>query len=191
MTYPNWFDVTARKNFEKHLLPLAGKPGLRFLQLGAFTGDASVWMLENVLTGPGSTLIDVDTWEGSSESAHDRFDWGDVWQTYFVRTGEWSDERLDSFMCTSDAYFRDEWAGEAFDFVYVDADHTPYGALRDAVNAYEVLKVGGLIAFDDYNWADPVTHEGPADAVNAVEACYKRRLQLLQLGPQAWFRKVA
>ena len=47
--YPNWFEMTARENFESQLMPLAGKFGLRFLQIGAFTGDATVWLVDNVL----------------------------------------------------------------------------------------------------------------------------------------------
>lgn len=187
-TYPNWFDVTARKNFERHLLPLAGRPGLRFLQLGAFTGDASVWMLENVLAGRNSFLIDVDTWQGSDEAMHDQFDWVDVHHAYHEKVAG----RASTFRCTSAEFFADQCGEDAaFDFVYVDADHTPYGVLRDGMNAYEVLKVGGLLAFDDLNWVDPITHVGPAVAIKAIETCYKGRLQLCQLGAQAWFRKVA
>ena len=67
--YPNWFEQTAQYNFEAFLTPLAGKDDLRFLQLGAYTGDASVWMAQNILTGSDCILIDVDTWEGSQEEA--------------------------------------------------------------------------------------------------------------------------
>ena len=52
--YPNWFEVTAKQNFQRFLTPLAGQDRLRFLQLGAFTGDASVWMAKNILTAPSS-----------------------------------------------------------------------------------------------------------------------------------------
>ena len=70
--YPNWFEYV-RPNFEEFLTPLAGKESLRLLQLGVFTGDASVWLMENVLTHPSSTLIDIDTWQGSKEAAHDGY----------------------------------------------------------------------------------------------------------------------
>ena len=60
--YPNWFGVTAQHNFEQFLTPLAGQDDLKFLQLGVFTGDASVWIAKNILTGKGCWLIDVDTW---------------------------------------------------------------------------------------------------------------------------------
>lgn len=34
--YPNWFDMTARENFSRFLLPEAGKDGYRALQVGAY-----------------------------------------------------------------------------------------------------------------------------------------------------------
>jgi hypothetical protein len=68
--FPDWFSMTAKPNFEQFLIPLAGQDNLTFLQLGAYTGDASLWLLDNVLTGQNSILIDVDTWQGSDEEVH-------------------------------------------------------------------------------------------------------------------------
>lgn len=36
-----------------------------------------------------------------------------------------------------------------FDFIYIDASHTSINALRDAVLTFPLLKVLGVIAFDD------------------------------------------
>ena len=72
--YPNWFEMTAKENFESQLTPLAGKFGLRFLQIGAFTGDASVWLVDNILTQKNSVLEDVDIWTGSDEEEHKDMD---------------------------------------------------------------------------------------------------------------------
>lgn len=192
--YPNWFEVTGRQLFEKHLLPLAGQPGLRFLQIGAFTGDASLWLLDHVLTHPTSTLVDVDTWQGSDEPAHERFDWADVEMVYDARVGDHEQAaRLFKWKGTSRAFFADAIGFEDYDFVYIDGDHTPAGVLDDGVAAFRLLKAGGMVAFDDYRWVQPEDGEprGPGMAVDALAACYGRRLQLVQLGAQAWFRRSA
>jgi hypothetical protein len=193
MEYPNWFDVYARDYFEHHLLPLAGNPDLRFLQVGAFTGDASVWLADNVLTGAGSSLTDVDTWAGSDEPEHEKFDWADVERTYDANV--WLCP-VDKFRGTSETFFRSVPARPLFDFIYIDGDHTSFGVLNDAVNAYHVLKPGGMLAFDDYLWqshsGDPL--DCPAPAVNAVKRLYKGRLECLPDAgepAQVWFRKVA
>lgn len=195
MEYPNWFSMTAEPFFEKHLTPLAGKPDLHFLQVGAFTGDASLWLLDSVLTGDRSVLVDVDTWGGSDERAHKRFDWTDVEAVYDERTLDArADGRLQKRRCTSSDYFAIALALPqiSFDFVYVDGGHTAFDVLNDGVSAYQMLKLDGLLAFDDYVWesgkGDP--HD-PKLAVDAIEAVYQGRLEMVDLGAQAWFRKIA
>ena len=68
MGYPNWFNINAIKYFDL-ILPrrFANKPLLDFLQIGTYTGDASEWLLDNILTDESSWLTDVDTWCGSEE----------------------------------------------------------------------------------------------------------------------------
>jgi hypothetical protein len=82
--YPNWFDGQ-KYNFENHLTRFKDKPNLRFLQVGVYTGDASEWLLTNILTNPSSTLIDVDTWEGSDELEHKSISFSDVYEFYKKR----------------------------------------------------------------------------------------------------------
>lgn len=195
--YPNWFTVYADAYFERHLTDLAGKPGLRFLQIGAFTGDASVWMLDNVLTGPGSVLVDVDTWEGSDEAVHVSFDWRDVEETYDQRMVGWRIAgKVRKHKCPSSVYLAlslvglDDAVLTGFDFIYIDGEHTAPAVLEDAVGAFRILKPDGLLAFDDYLWeSGKGDRNNPALAINAVRAVYRDQLQLLDLGQQVWFRK--
>lgn len=194
MQYPNWFDHYAVRFFERHLSGFAGQQGLRYLQIGAFTGDASVWLLDNVLTGRNSLLVDVDTWEGSAEPEHETLDWADVKAVYDERTlNARTGGRLETFHGTSRDYFADE-DQPPFDFVYIDGDHTAAAVLDDAIGAYWALRVGGLLAFDDYLWKPSdgggVT-KSPGPAIDAFGAVYADRLQVLETGLQVWFRKIA
>jgi len=85
--FPNWFASTpAQENFEKLLHPFKGHTDLQFLQLGAFTGDASVWLLDNILTDPSNHLTDVDTWQGSDEEEHHKMNFSDVESAYDYKT---------------------------------------------------------------------------------------------------------
>ena len=190
ITYPDWFRVYADRFFEKHLLPLAGQPGLRFLQIGAFTGDASLWLLDNVLTGDDSILIDVDTWEGSDEAIHGTFDWTDVQRVYDTRTREAQNSgRLVKFEGSSYRFYRE--SDDVFDFFYIDGDHTACGVLEDAVRSFSHLKDGGLIAFDDYLWeSGKGDRNNPALAINAFHTVYRGRLEQVDIGQQMWFRKI-
>ena len=44
--------------------------------------------------------------------------------------------------------------GEApFDLIYIDGSHTAADVLTDAVLAFQLLRVGGVMIFDDYLWS--------------------------------------
>jgi predicted O-methyltransferase YrrM len=189
MQFPNWFTVHADRYFERHLMQYAGLPGRRFCQIGAFTGDATCWLLEHVVTDPTSLLVDVDTWEGSDESSHHSFDWDQVEQIYDTRTqAARNDGRLAKFKGPSQRFF--DSTTEPFDFIYIDGDHTAFAVLNDAVSAYRLLKPGGLLAFDDYLWQSGKTDEhNPALAIDAIRSIYRDRLEHVDIGHQVWLRR--
>ena len=149
MTYPNWFASTAQVNFEKFLTPLAGQPNLEFLQLGAFTGDASLWLAQNILTHKNSILVDVDTWEGSDEQSHAEMDFNDVYETYQAKVKGYN---IDSYKMASVDYLIKFNEIDLYDFIYIDANHTSAGVFLDAELSWRILKAGGIMAFDDYTW---------------------------------------
>ena len=190
-TWPNWFNAGyAEALFTQRLWPLRGKPGLRFLQLGAFSGDASAWLTEHILTGLGSTLTDVDTWTGDPlDPGTASIDFGAVRSHYRDRIV--GDPRVLTYEGDTDAFFdgliRSRW-DKAYDFIYVDAAHDAEHVLRDAVNADRYLASGGLIAFDDYRWGAG-REDRPAVAIDAFLRCYRRRYQVLEMDLQVWARK--
>jgi hypothetical protein len=184
--YPNWF-VGQQYNFENHLLHLAGKPDLKFLQIGVFTGDASMWLCENILTDKTSWLYDVDTWAGSDEVEHEPLNFDKVFEFYEERIGALkSTVRL---RMTSDDYF----AGKnevRFDFIYIDGDHTSHQVAKDADNAWKLLKSGGILAFDDYLWGKDLQPElTPKPAIDRFLAKYTGEYELLSEDYQLWLKK--
>ena len=189
--YPNWFKQTAQPNFEQHLLPLAGQDNLRFLQLGAYTGDASVWLLENILTGKGSSLIDVDTWEGSKEVAHEDMDFDDVYETYKNKISPYLKHLLVLRSSTFSVLVYDiNYQQEEFDFIYVDADHTTVGVLLDAELSWPLLKSGGIMAFDDYTWGDHYPmHQRPKPGIDLFLLRHSGEYDVLAVNLQYWIRK--
>lgn len=181
--------MTARANFERLLLPLAGTP-LAMLQIGAFRGDASVWLLENVLTHPASILHDVDTWEGSpGEAAHEALDWDEVLEAYENAIRPHRD-RVAWYRCPSDEFFAIDADSEWYDFIYVDGNHEGPQVLRDGLNALRCVKPGGIVAFDDYQWGHGLpAHLRPKEAIDAIIAVYGEQMQVMRLGAQVWMQK--
>ena len=188
--YPNWFKITAQENFERFLIPLAGQDNLTFLQLGAYTGDASVWMVENVLTGENSTLIDVDTWQGSDEEVHHTMDFDDVFTTYRNKIEQYRPKILYKQITTTDYLLKYNYIKD-YDFVYVDADHTAASALIDGELAWHYLKPNGILAFDDYTWGpDLPPHLSPKLGVNLFIHRYQGQFENLVVNGQVWLRKL-
>lgn len=155
--FPNWFaSTTAETNFKNTLSALAGEPNLQYLQLGTYTGDASIWLMENILTDQSSHLTDVDTWQGSDEQAHETMNFSDIEKFYDLRLKKY--KNVTKVKSTTIKFLR-KAALDFYDFIYIDADHTAVGVLLDAELSWLCLKSGGILAFDDYEWS-----EGKGDA---------------------------
>ena len=184
-TYPNWFDGQ-RYNFEKYLERFKGQPNLRFLQLGVYTGDASVWLCENILTGEGSLLRDVDTWQGSDEREHENIDFNEVFNTYLSKTVEIPALH---YSMTTKQFFTNTKLGD-YDFIYIDANHTADAVAFDAEHSWELLKRGGILAFDDYMWGqDLPPHLTPRPAIDDFLKKHEGMYNLLTKEYQVWIQK--
>jgi len=180
--FPDWFDAYAKPNFRKYLFPLAGVDNLHFLQLGAYTGDASLWMLDNIKP---LMLIDVDTWEGSDEEVHKKMNFSEVERAYDKKVGGRTNKQK---MTTLD-YLRT--CNQTFDFVYVDADHTAASALLDGELSWRDLKSGGLLAFDDYQWGQHLpASKSPKLGIDLFLERHAGEYELLESGLQVWIRKL-
>ena len=182
MEYPNWF-AGAQHNFETHLTQFKGKPDLKFIQVGVFTGDATVWLLDNILTNKSSVLIDVDTWQGSDEEEHKKIDFEGVFSYYETRTQGYPN--LVVFRCKSEDYLPTV-KENTVDFIYIDGNHTEEAVRLDIVNSWTLLKSGAILAFDDYLWRGGPDSPKPAidwfleeykDAVNVLEHGYQVGVQ--------------
>ena len=72
----------------------------------------------------------------------------------------------------------------SFDLVYIDGSHLACDVLCDAVLGFRLLKTGGVMIFDDYNW-----HEGlrsgidlmrcPKPAIDAFTTLYFNKIQII------------
>ena len=190
---PNWFlAVGGAQIFERHLSSKRMEE-IHCLQVGAYKGDASAWLMQNILINPKSTLTDVDTWGGSNEVAHDSLDWNEVEQAYDAQTGQYVESgRLIKKKMTSDEFFATRASEDLYDFIYIDGDHEAVPVLKDGMNAVEALKVGGILAFDDYQWdAGKGPAYRPRPAVDAIMLCYSNRFKVLEIGLQVWLVKTS
>ncbi|KAG2438664.1 hypothetical protein HXX76_005211 [Chlamydomonas incerta] len=79
------------------------------------------------------------------------------------------------------------------DLVYIDGSHLRADVITDAVMAWPLLKVGGLLVFDDYAWPqyadNPVCH--PRQAVDAFLQLFGHQLDVLSTGYQVMALRTA
>ena len=184
--FPNWFEVTAEKNFEA-LLPekMRNNPDFRALQIGAYTGDATEWILTNTKW----ELNDVDTWEGSQEYAHEKMDFHKVEAVYDSRHS--NNANLHKYKMTSDEFFNEYYfEPDAYSFIYIDGDHTASQTVKDGLIAFQLLKSGGIIAFDDFTWTSGKgKYYDPRPGIEAFHHICEDMVELLVANSQAWFKK--
>lgn len=190
---PNWFlQGGVPQFFERHLTELRLQE-IHCLQIGAYKGDASVWLMKNVLLNPKSTLTDVDTWGGSDEVDHSALNWNEVEMAYDDQTSGYVEAgRITKIKSTSDAFFAAKPVDTMYDFIYVDGDHDAVPVLKDGINAIESLKVGGILAFDDYTWGGARSlSRRPKAGIDAIVQCYSDWIQILEIGHQVWVKKTS
>lgn len=189
MGYPNWFEKGAI-NYFNLVLPkrFAGKPLLDFLQIGAYTGDASEWLLSNILTDESSWLTDVDTWCGSDEGVHKEFDWKSLEDHYDNRMSKYKN------ICKIKGYSSDFLSNaekEHYDFIYIDGDHTANAVYLDAHLSWDKLKPYGIMAFDDYQWKHETNQENlcPKPGIDKFLSEHENEYKILIMDEQVWIIK--
>jgi predicted O-methyltransferase YrrM len=175
-------------------------PGRKlFLELGAFEGRSTAWIVKNMLEDDGR-LVSVDTWEGAEEhlimglamsDAEDNYDHNLrlLGKQYPKRTV--LKYKMTSYealtMLAGSPY---QAGGPQFDFIFVDASHTAPDVLTDACVAWPMLKDKGVMVFDDYLWGEQrdVLHR-PKLAVDAFTNIFAEQLKPVHMGYQYIVRK--
>lgn len=188
----DWFSGNASE-WPRLLKPYANVPGLNFLEIGSFEGKSASWLLRNVLTHPTSRLTCIDLFPDSLG--------GDMELMPLVTT---PNKTFDANMLANDAGSRvikirgasenvlRTLAPAAYDFIYIDGSHNAPHVLSDAVLCWHLLKLGGLVCFDDYEWGEEFPPlERPQAAIDAFMHLYDGMYELVDKGYQVTLRKTA
>jgi predicted O-methyltransferase YrrM len=160
-----------------------GKPNLRYLEIGVYEGRSLIWMVENVLTDPTTQLVAVDIFAGDYEQTFD---------SNIAASG--AAARITKHKGPSSEVLRNVPLGK-FDIIYIDGSHTADDVLADAVLAWGLLSVGGLMIFDDYEWMGRDTSPLPPEllprvAVDLFLAAYRFEIEVVHVGYQVAVRRV-
>lgn len=173
----DWFSDRI-PTFEKWLRPLIGQP-LQCLEVGTHEGRSALWLLDNILTHPQSSLMCIDCWNNAE--VEQRFDANIACAS--------RNRNVHKRKGRSSLVLR-SLPVESFDFVYIDGSHEGCDVLEDTILAWSLLKPGGLLAFDDYLWHLPDECQfPPRPAIDAFLLLWGPQIELLEQGWQVWVRK--
>ncbi len=173
----------------KHLAHLIDKPDVVACELGTWLGQSAEWTLDFILTHPTSKLITVDTHEGSAEHHLAGIDCSQNEAEARARLARFGD-RVSIVKGYSHEFLKHYCY--PVDFFYIDASHDSKNVLRDSVLAFDLLKVGGYVCWDDLNWgvySDPL--DCPKLAIESFVAIYARSLEVVSVGSQLLAKKTA
>ncbi len=186
--------------WRRFLGPIAGQPNVHALEIGAFEGRSTRWLLEHVLTGAGSTITVVDTFQGSPEHVAEGRDLSALFARFWRNIAPFRDRvevRQQSSRvalpeliteCAEDG--ADAWR---YDFAYIDGSHHADDVLFDGTHALPLLKVGGLLCFDDYAGWRFTDEDGavycPRDGIRAFLAAHEGQAEVVGEAYQLWCRR--
>ena len=189
----SWFDESARINWDQLIPSLAPR---RALEIGSFEGASACYLLGYLGGSEGGELHCIDTWDGGIEHARGsafEADMPTVEQRFWNNIAVSSRAAKHSVKVVAHKGHSDLQLANLlssgrqgyFDFIYIDGSHQAPDVLSDAVLAFKLLRVGGIIAFDDYLWSS-ITPYGidplrcPKPAIDAFTNLYCRKLRILR-----------
>jgi predicted O-methyltransferase YrrM len=153
----------------------------RGLEIGSWEGRSAVFFLEYL---PRCRLTCVDTFEGSAE--HPKGSVDGIEHRFDANIATYGSRVEKIKMPSHAALAAMVEARRAFDFVYVDGSHKADDVWIDSTLSWTLLKEGGVIIWDDYEWyghADP-----PRPAIDRFLQQY--RPEILHKGYQIAAKKV-
>ncbi|HEX9060843.1 MAG TPA: class I SAM-dependent methyltransferase [Clostridia bacterium] len=161
----DWFSANI-PHWEKVLSVYKDKHNLRFLEIGCFEGRATLWLLENILTGLNSKITVIDTFSGSWEHKNMR-NIGTLKEQFMANIEPYKN-KVDILQGKSQDFFPSA-DKNYFDFIYVDGSHNAIDVLRDGMASWDMLKRGGILIFDDFNWGEELAPElRPFNAIKGL-----------------------
>lgn len=163
---------------------------LKALEIGSWEGLSSHFLLSTL---PKVHLTCVDTWEGADEHKDGTAATAQVLsqiENRFDENLKSFKDRLKKHKGTSFSFFQANTKRCIYDFIYVDGSHHCDDVMIDAIRCFEMLKVGGIMVFDDYFWRYyPKAIDNPAAAINLFLRLKKGSYRIIRMYYQIIIQK--
>lgn len=158
----DWFSMWIPE-WSSFLKPFAGKPGIKALEVGCYEGMASVWLLTNILTAPDAGITVIDPFDAAPSLPSEEGDKKVIEVFPSLNMGE-VEKRFDRNIEATGVsgkvrkikgFSQEElrhMPANSFDIIYIDGSHVAKDVLTDAVLSWGLLRTGGIMIFDDYDF---------------------------------------
>lgn len=182
------------RTWRRILYPFYKQRGpVRILEIGAYRGEATAWFLRNLCGHAESRVYAVDTFEGSAEYTDTNFSKIEqAFQASICATGRQArvtTMKMQSFQALLQLNMQLN-RQPYFDVVLVDASHEAADVMMDGMMAFPLLKVGGVMIFDDYKWEKLVqTYYRPTVAIDGFIDVMRPYVRVLKRGWQLLLEK--
>ncbi|MGL5063602.1 MAG: tetratricopeptide repeat protein [Microcoleus sp.] len=161
--------------WQKYLQEFAGIPEFQVVEIGSFQGMSACWLLDNILTHPTAKITCIDPY------------FQEQFKGNIAKTG------VADRVIALEGYSQDllvTLASEFYDISYVDGCHKPISALQDAILSWRLVKVGGLMIFDDYEFTFPDNPEDDTKiGIDMFLEMFGSQLEVIHKGYQLIVRK--
>lgn len=193
---PVWKQIVDKNNPQK------------IVEIGTFEGKSACFLVDYISKNANLELHCIDTWEGGVEhkeggsasqnmSAVERRFQKNIAISVRNAANEvdlhihkgYSDAKLAMLLSSGYANY--------FDLAYIDGSHQAPDVLLDAILSFKLVKVGGILIFDDYLWQEPLPGgtdilRCPKPAIDSFTNIFARKVKIFNapLG-QLYLRKIA
>jgi predicted O-methyltransferase YrrM len=122
------------------------------LEVGSFEGLSASYLLWRL---PDARITCIDTFGGGTEHRGTDVDISQLEKRFDANVNLVGGERVRKLVGDSRRKLLDLVDEMVrFDLVYVDGSHLGLDVIIDAALAWQILKPGGTLVFDDYHWAE-------------------------------------
>lgn len=183
----DWF--VGHQSTWDNLIPQLNKL-TKILEVGCYEGRSTCYLIQKCSDEYPIELHCVDTWEGGVE--HDKSVMNTVEMRFNKNTAiALSNTKYPVTLIKHKTYSYLACAKllangqqETFDLIYIDGSHQASDVLTDAVLAFQLLRVGGVLIFDDYLWSmEPNGQQDilnmPKSAIDAFFSLFQRKIKIL------------
>lgn len=172
--------VSSKISIWDHVLCPLG-PRKNILEIGSYEGKSAVWFIQNLLDTEGCiTCIDNWGWNNTEPTFNNNVN---------LALAETPTKKLVSLTGDSNIELAKLIvSGTKYDLIYVDGNCSTSARASDAIIAWQLLEIGGLMIIDDY-----LDMEGDLNIKLAVDSfcnVFINKFVLLYLGQQVIIKKV-